>query len=470
MAPLAGILLGCALIPLLAGSADGQAPGASIHGGGAPQEAWSDFLPPSVLIIVAILMAMSAFFSSTETAFLSIPRQRLRAMREDPSLTARLVVGMLDNPGRLITTILVGNMLVNSLTGVVLGARVKDMFEVVFRLPAPAAYAIAIAVTTSVLLLFGEITPKVIAVRVREPWARIAVFPLLLVGRIIAPLRDGLLAITDFLFKVTRFHELRAAPFITDEELKSILANGRGDALEEDGRQMIRNILEFQDSQLREILVPRPDIIAIPEEATLDDAIELYRKHEYSRMPVFKEDLDHITGILYAKDALSSVSAGRLDRPVSELARAPHFVPETMSIQSFIKDVQRSRSHLAVVVDEFGGTEGIVTLQDAIEEVVGDIRVEDEEDEFLYESLGNNSYRVMGGMSLGEFEELVAVDIEDTEHQTVAGFLIDQIDKIPMPGDRFELPDLVFTVESVQGLRVQSVIVEIRDHDQEDIL
>ena len=134
------------------------------------------------------------------------------------------------------------------------------------------------------------------AVRVRERWARLAVFPLLAVGRVIGPLRDGMLWVTDLLFRVTRFHELRAAPYITDDELKSVLSNGKAeDEVEEDGRQMIRNILEFHDAQLREIVVPRPDVVAVSEDATVGEALELYRTHEFSRMPVYRGDIDHIT-------------------------------------------------------------------------------------------------------------------------------------------------------------------------------
>lgn len=437
--------------------------GADAGLGGSPAgNAWTDYLPPSVLMFVCFLLTLSAFFSSSETAFLSIPLPRLRSMREEHKVTSRLVVRMLDNPGRLLTTILVGNMLVNIIIGVVLGSRVKNLFESMLGWPTPAAYVTAIAVTTSVLLFFGEITPKVFAVRAQESYARLAAIPLRVTDRFLAPLRDSLIRITDFLFLVTRFHELHAAPFITDEELKSALAGEEASgAIEEEGREMIRRILEFSDVTVGKILVPRTDVVALPEDATVAAALELYRKEEYSRMPVYEDDLDHIVGVLFAKDLLPSVAKGELDRPVRTLAHPPHFVPQTMSVQAFVKDAQRLRSHLAVVVDEYGGTEGLVTLQDALEEVVGDIQEEGEKEEVLYEQIADGVYRVHGSMPLDELSELVGISLEGEEHNTVAGFVMERSDKVPEIGDRISHSGVVFTVEEVEGKWASSLRIEV---------
>lgn len=430
---------------------------------------WNHFVSPTVLIVILVLLSFSAFFSGCETAFLSIPRPRVRGMREENTLSARLVVQMLDNPGQLLTTILVGNMLVNTVIGVVLGTRVKDLFEVGAGFPPSGAYACSILFTTAILLFFGEITPKVFAVRLREHYARVAAFPLVPIGRLLAPVRDSLLRATDLLFRVTHFHDLRAAPFITDAELKSLLSGGEAkDSIEEDGRQMIRRILDFHDAQLREILVPRMDIVAIPEDATVGHAFEIYRQQQYSRMPVYRDDLDHITGVLFAKDLLPSIREGELDALVKALARPPHFVPETMTVQGFIRRVQRLRSHLAIVVDEYGGTEGIVTLHDAIEKVVGDIRDETDEEEYEHQQISEGVYRVSGSLPLDEIAEITGVRLEDEEHQTVAGFLMNKTDRVLSVGDRISVSGMTFTVERVEGKRVSAVRVELTTRDEED--
>ncbi|HIJ65291.1 MAG TPA: HlyC/CorC family transporter [Candidatus Hydrogenedentes bacterium] len=428
---------------------------------------WVDALPVSILGVIAVLLVFSAFFSSCETAFLSISRPRLRSLRAERGTRARLVVQMLEHPGRLLTTILVGNMFVNVLIGVLLGTRTTDLFKDVLGLPPTAAYLLAVAACTAVLLLFGEILPKIFAVRAREAYARIAVIPLAAADKGLSPVRDGLLRLTDFLFRVTRFHELRAAPYITDDELKSALsAQEAGEVIEDEERQIIRRILEFRDVVLREILVPRLDMIALPEDATTAVALDLLRRHEYSRMPVYRENLDNITGVLFVKDLLPAMAKGELDTPVKAFARPPHFVPETMSVHAFVKSAQRLRTHLAIVVDEYGGTEGLVTLQDAIEEVVGDIQDENGKEKEPYQELAPGSYRVEGSLPLDELSELLDVRIEDEEHETVAGYLMNQTDKIPEVADEFVFDDLRFTIEAVDGKRASTVRIDVLRDNQ----
>ena len=224
---------------------------------------------------------------------------------------------------------------------------------------------------------------------------------------------------------------------------------------------MIQGILEFSDAVLREILVPRPDVAALPEDATVREALALHREREFSRMPVFADNLDHVTGLLVAKDLLPSFAKGELSRRIDTLSRPVHFVPETMTVQQFVKDAQRHRAHLAVVVDEYGGTAGIVTLEDAIEQVVGEIMDEDEQEVLQYEKIAPDTYRVEGGLSLDELSEEIGIVLEDEEHETVAGFLMKQTDKVPEPGDEFSHDGLRFTVEACDGKRVSSVRIQI---------
>jgi CBS domain containing-hemolysin-like protein len=239
-----------------------------------------------------------------------------------------------------------------------------------------------------------------------------------------------------------------------------MLSNGEAKgAVEEEGREMIRRILEFHDVHLREIVVPRLDIVALPEDATVEEGLALFRENEYSRMPVYREDLDHITGVLFAKDLLPSAMQEDLDRQIKTLVRPAHFVPETMSVQDFIKNVQRQRSHLAIVVDEYGGTEGLVTLHDAIEQVVGDIR--DETEPPPYEQIAERVYRVKGNMPLEELTELTDIRLEDSEHNTVAGFLMDKTEKVLEVGDMIGFAGIQFTVEAVDGKRASLVRLEL---------
>ena len=423
---------------------------------------WHTFLPPHLVLIIVCLIGCSAFFSGSESAFFSINKLRLRSMRDSGNFADRRVARMMEDPGRLLTTILVGNMIVNALIGVFLGARVEQVLALSVGMSDAAAFALAVAVTTIVLVFFGEIAPKVFAVHTCVAFARVTVFPLVAADRILAPVRNGTLGLTNAIFRLTRFQELRAAPFITDAEFKSVLTDGEAKGvIEEDERQMIQGILEFSDAMLREILVPRPDVIALPEEATVAEALAVYREHEYSRMPVYLDGLDYIRGILLAKDLLPSFAKGDMKRTIKGLLRPAHFVPVTMTVQQFVADAQRHRAHLAIVVDEYGGTAGIVTLEDAMEQVVGDIMDEDEFEELGYLKVADDEYLVEGGLALDDLNELIGIDLQDEEHETVAGFLMDQTDRILEPGDRIESAGVRFTVESCEGKRVSSVRLKL---------
>ena len=472
-----GGLLGLAL--LLGHQAISQHPGTSALAGisglvaadsNLAPKGWQDYLPLPILIAVACLVACSAFFSGSESAFFSISKLRLRAMREDDISANRLVARMLDEPGRLLTTILVGNMIVNTLIGIFLGSRVETLLLEVFKLHDAAAYAIAVAGTTLFLVFFGEVSPKVFAIHTGERFARATVYPLAAADKLLAPIRKSTLGLTNLLFRMTRFHELRAAPFITDDEFKSVLTDGEAHGvIEEDERQMIQGILEFSDAMLREILVPRPDVISLPEDTTVGQALAVYREHEYSRMPVYRESLDNILGILLAKDLLPSVAKGDMDRTIKGLLRPAHYVPSTMTVQQFVSDAQRHRAHLAIVVDEYGGSAGIVTLEDAMEQVVGDIMDEDEHDEPEYEQVTANEFLVDGGMALDDLSSLIGKDLQDEEHETLAGFLMDLTDKILEPGDEITHMGVRFTVLSCEGKRVSSVRVRLGSRERREV-
>ncbi|MCC6798438.1 MAG: HlyC/CorC family transporter [Candidatus Hydrogenedentes bacterium] len=419
--------------------------------------------PFSILLGVGALLCCSAFFSGSETAFFSINKLRLRTLKEDGTAGGALIAQIMEHPGRLLTTILIGNMIVNTLIGILLGARAESFLgDVMPSLHPIASYAIAVTIVTLILVFVGEISPKVFAVQASEQVARAVVFPVLATDKLLAPLRDGLLGITNLLFKITRFHEVRAAPFITDEEFKSALTEGEVQGvIEEDERQMIQGILEFSDAQLREILVPRQDAISLAEDSTVAQAHAIYREHQYSRMPVYRESMDKIIGILVAKDLLPFIARGETDRSIQGLIRPAHFVPATMTVQQFVRDAQRHRSHLAIVVDEYGGTAGIVTLEDAMEQVVGDIMDEGEQEEPGFTRMDEGVYALEGDFSLDDLNELLGTALHDDEHETVAGFLMHRSEKVLETGDAIECDGVRFTVADCDGKRVSSVLVKI---------
>ena len=421
----------------------------------------AEHFPHGVLLALVLLLALSAYFSGAEVAFFSIHQVRLRGMAEEGKLSGRLVANIMKHPGRLLTTILIGNMIVNVLISVVMPPRLERVIAAAFAMPPAASIVLTVALSTFVLVFFGEITPKVFAVRIHELFARATVIPLQGIDWAFAPMRWGVLKFTEFLFRVSRISDIQPAPFITDEEFISVLSHSEAKGvIEEEEGQMIQGIIESGDAYVREILVPRPDVVALERNATVGEALEVFRDHEFSRMPVYTEDLDHVTGVLFAKDLLPCVLKRELDRPIGPMARRPNFVPETMTVRELVKESQRKHMHLSIVVDEHGGTEGIVTLEDAIEEVVGDIRDEDTEEPRPYKILSERCYLVDGSFRLDDLSELIGIGLQDSEHETVAGFFIDRTNKVPQVGDKLTHDGIEFTVEGVEGKRAAVLRVE----------
>lgn len=414
---------------------------------------------PRVLGMIALLVSLSAFFSACEVAFFSLGPLRIRAMASSTNLLDHRVARLMREPGELLTSILMGNSIVNVLLSVVLANPVEVLFE--RYLPQPFAYMAAVASCATFIIFLGEILPKLLVVRRNEGFARSAALPLFLAATLLQPLRHSVIFFIGYLFRVTKFSQVRPAPFMTDEEFVSLLTEGEATgAIEKDEREMIQGILKGNDVMVRDILIPRPDIVALNDAATVAEALDIFCEHEYSRIPVYRESLDHIAGILYAKDLLALADQNDMSAPIEPLIRKVNYVPETMTVLEFMKSVQRLRTHLAIVVDEFGGTEGLVTLHDALREVVGDIEAEDREDVPQVKTLDTNLYEVDGGFPLDELESITGVPVVDEEHTTVAGFLMEQSDKVLEVGDQIDHEGVRYTVEEMDGRRVSRLLVQ----------
>jgi putative hemolysin len=415
---------------------------------------------PRLLVGLVILLTLSAFFSASEVAYFSLSPLHIRAIGEREGLLNRETTRLLSQPGELLTSILMGNSIVNVLLGVVMAVPAETVFESLF--PPPFSYLAAVVVCTAILVIVGEIVPKLLVVRNNELFARWAAWPLRLSSALLLPLRHGVLWLIGFLFRITGFSDLRPAPFMTDEEFDSLLSEGEATgAIEKDEREMIQGILKVSESMVREILIPRPDMIALSDGATVAEALDVVIEHEFARIPVCGENLDQIAGILYAKDLLSHVDQGNMELPIKSLLRPAHYVPETMTVSDFMKSVQRMRTHLAIVVDEFGGTEGLVTLHDALREIVRDLDTEDHPEDSAVVQVEKDLYEVDGRFPLDELEALTGVPVDDSEHTTVAGFLMEQSDKVPEVGDHIRHEGIRYTVEAVAGKRVSKLRIRI---------
>ncbi|MGH2724864.1 MAG: hemolysin family protein [Actinomycetota bacterium] len=256
---------------------------------------------------------------------------------------------------------------------------------------------------------------------------------------------------------------LREGPFVSEEEIRSMAEVGHEEgAIEEEEKELIHSIFEFGDTIVREVMVPRPDMAAVDAGESLDGVLDMIIKHGFSRIPVYKDSLDEVIGVVYAKDVLRAVHAGRNGKAkkAKDLARKPYFVPESKKVSDLLRDMQRERLHLAIVVDEYGSLAGLVTLEDLIEEIVGEIEDEYDRAEPNIEPAGANRFRVNARLPVDELNELLDVEMPNTEWDTVGGLMLGILGRVPRQGEEVAFGDLRFVAERVQGRRISKIVVE----------
>ena len=257
---------------------------------------------------------------------------------------------------------------------------------------------------------------------------------------------------------------LKEGPFVTEEEIRSMAEVGSQEgAIEEEEKEMIHSIFEFGDTVVREVMTPRPDVVGIEVSEPLDQVLDLVVRHGYSRIPVYRQTQDDIVGIVYAKDVLREIHAlGDRARPLAELIRKPRFVPESKKVSDLLRDMQREKFHVAIVVDEYGGFAGLVTLEDLLEEIVGEIVDEYDREEPQVEPAGDGRFRVNARLPVDELNELLDTELPDEEWDTVGGLMMGILGRLPAQGEQVEFQDLRFTAERVQGRRISKVLIERR--------
>jgi putative hemolysin len=400
----------------------------------------------------ALLMYLSSAFSGSETAFFSLSRLDLDEL--DPNGRVRRLMA---KPERLLVAILLGNTLVNVAAGS-LGALMALKLGSARGYPEAATIALEVGVVTFVILVLGEVAPKMYAMQRNVAVAR-RTAPVVLA--VLRTLRPAVSVLTSMVARMQGRLADDEHPFVTAEELRTIVAisEERG-TLEEDERDMIDSVMEFGETVVREVMVPRVDMECFEDVTRLGDAMKKIRESGFSRFPVYQGDIDHIVGMLYAKDLLKLDAAADVDRRVGDLTRPAHFTPETKKAGELLRELQRRRIHIAIVVDEYGGTAGLVTLEDLIEEIVGEIRDEYDEEEPLVRVIDRSTVIADGMVRLEDLEDEVGVDLEVEGVETLGGLLMNAFGRIPSEGEKLERGGLAFTVESVEDQRILRVRIE----------
>lgn len=412
----------------------------------------------TILFILIILVFLYSFFSASETAFSSLNRVKIKALANQNNKKAQATLKLDEKFSKLLTTILIGNTIVN----VVAASLATVLFTNIYK---QNGVAISSVVMTIVIMIIGEIVPKNIAKHIPEKFA-MAVTPVLnLLVILFTPLTAIFNLLENSLSKSFEENEnYSTEEFITMVEE----ANEDGD-IEDHEADLITNALEFNDLDVGEIFTPRTDIVAIDiDEAKVEEIEVLYRDSGYSRLPVYKDSLDNIIGVLHEKDFYYHLLYEKSLNIKTILQNVIYTSPQ-VKISSLLKQLQKDKLHLAVVCDEYGGTQGIITMEDIIEELVGEIYDEHDEVVEYYKNIGDNKYLVKGDLDIEDFFEFFKIENEEEfEFNTTSAWVIDMFDKIPCKYDKFEFKNLTIEVTKADEKKVNEIKVTVKEEEKED--
>ncbi len=414
------------------------------------------------VILVLVLIVFNGFLSAAEIALVSARRAVMKMEAEAGSKSAQKVLRLTEDPGRFMAAIQIGITLVgfgaSATAAVTLAEPVADWLASL-GLPwiTPAASGLAVFIVTLMIsyvtLVVGELAPKRLGLARAERVAKLVAGPVALLQSAAAPLIWVLTRSTNVVARLLGVPPGSVRPGVTEEEIK-LLVTEQGTLLE-DEKRMIHEIFELGDMVAKEIMVPRVDIRMLEDTVLVGDAIGVFRDSGYSRLPVFAGDADTVVGIAMLKDLVGPVAAGRLEEPVSTFVRPAVFVPETKPILVMLKDMQQAHNHLAIVVDEYGGTAGLVTIEDIVEEIIGEVVDEFDRERRYITTLGPGEWAVDGLLSVHEANETLGWDLPvSDEYETVAGWLLVRLGHIPTGGEEVQHGDLVVRVDAVRRRRI----------------
>lgn len=412
--------------------------------------------PGFEVLILVLALALAGLFSASETALMSMNRAKLKARLDAGDRAARRIHALIQQPRRLLSTILLGNAL-SLVTAVVVGTMLALQLVHDHRL---RAVALAIPVLTLTFVALGEIIPKSVAASRAELIASVGAGPIRLAMIALRPLIAVLLALTTPIIRLMGGQEALLSPRYTEDELKLLLELGHEQGvIEEDESELVSSALAFDDTPVSSILTPRVDIVALPDDASLDATLASIRDEGYSRIPIYRGSIDQIVGILRARDALLAAATGeRFDLP--RMLMPVYFVPQNKRLNELLREMQAKEIQMAVVNDEYGGTAGLVTIEDILEQIVGEIRDELDEEIAPVRPISEGVALVDSMAAIDEVNQALGLELPLDGYQTIGGLVLNHLGRVAKVGDVVELPGVRITVKLTKGIRVQQVCVE----------
>src|SRR5213593_2569946 len=409
------------------------------------------------LVGLGLLLLCSALLTGAEAAFFSLGRARLKELAHEEGKELGPLAPLLKQPHELLVTLLVGITLVN------IGASALAA-SVAGKLFGSWGLAVAIGAMIFLLTVFGEVLPMTLAVEHPRRFSAWVSRPVGWLSVLLAPIRVALGGLTALTLRLVGSERRPGEPEISEEELRTLVDVGaREGVVDRTEREMIHKVFELEDTLVRTVMVPRPDMFCLDVRTPPAGLLDRLREQLHSRVPVFEESIDQIIGVLYTKELLPYLRGLPPDFDLRAHLHPPYFVPESKRADALLREFQAKKIHLAIVVDEYGGTAGLVTLEDLLEELVGEIRDEFDEEERLIQKIDPRTFRVSGKLPIDELNAVAGLKIANESFDTVGGWVLDLFGRVPHKGEKKDAGDVIVTVEKVQRTRVVEVLVTVRD-------
>ena len=411
-----------------------------------------------LIVVLIILLILSAFFSSAETSLTMVSRTRIFTLAQEGNRRALWVLKLIDNPSKLLSTILIGNNIVNltaSSITTVLASQIGGY-----------ATGIGTGLLTLFILIFGEITPKTLATTYSEKMSLLYSPVILLLFYILTPVIWILNKITNGILLILRV-DPSAKQIMTEKELRLIVNESHEDGvIEKEEREMINNVFDFGDSMVKDVMVPRIDMVCIDATDSFDFIISVYADHKYTRMPVYEGNPDNIIGVLNIKDLLYELSCDHIGFTIKDLLWEPYFTTEFQKTSDLLAILRNANSNMAVVLDEYGALAGLVTVEDLLEEIVGELRDEyDKEEENDIIKLNDNKYEVDASMRLDDINDALHINLHSEDYDSLGGHIIELLDHFPKEGEIATEHNLIFKVIRMDKNRIQRVLITVVEDD-----
>nr|WP_244270468.1 hemolysin family protein [Proteiniborus ethanoligenes] len=399
-------------------------------------------------IFLILLLFFSAFFSASETALMTLSKIRIKKMLEDNIKGAETIDKLVKNPSKLLSAILIGNNVVNIGASALATSLAIDYYG-------STGVGISTGIMTLLVLIFGEITPKSLAAQNSEKVSlRVAKF-IHIVTIILNPIILFLTRITNLLIRLMGGKTDRKQPFITEEELRTIVnVSHEEGVLEVEEKDMIYNVFEFGDSKAKDVMTPRTDMVAIEINSSYEEIIHIFKQEQFSRIPIYESTTDNIVGILHVKDLLF-LENSKAEFDLKKYMREPYFTYEFKLITELFDEMRTNRIHMVIVLDEYGGTEGLITIEDLIEEIVGDIEDEYDKEVKEIEVIKEDEYLVYGNIKIEDINDMIGTNIESEDFDSIGGFVMGLLGKVPESGETIEHDNIKFIIEYVEKNRIE---------------